>query len=168
MTPAVDFGTGDMEVTGSLGIVTQCSLLQKRHKYIHPTKFKQHFGDCSKNKIFLTIAETTALHVCLFVLFCSQRYLQDVPTLDINSCVWAEKANLFRIQLLLHQLRDHSIVAGLPWNRRVDKFHIFGLEDILNTCRRHGTRTLVVTLVCWFPEPARLLLLVLTLRFLWE
>lgn len=45
------------------------------------------------------------------------------------------KADLFCFELLLHQLRDHSVVIGLPWHRHIAIFHVFGLEIILHSCR---------------------------------
>lgn len=64
------------------------------------------------------------------------------------------KADLFRLELLLHQLRDHSVVTRFHSRWHVNVLHVFGLENILHSCRENDSQTFVIQLRCFccFPD----------------
>lgn len=45
------------------------------------------------------------------------------------------KADLFCFELFLHQLRDHGVVFRHPGQRHINILHVFGLENVLHSCR---------------------------------
>ena len=53
------------------------------------------------------------------------------------------EADLFCCKLFLHQLRNHSVLIRHPWQRHINIFHVFGLENIL-----HPYRGKEIILIC--------------------
>lgn len=79
----------------------------------------------------------------------------DCGCITNNSCITRFNTDLFCLELLLHQLRDHSAVTPFHWRWHINVLHVFGLENILHSCRENDSQTFVIQLGCFccFPDP---------------
>lgn len=134
VTPFVGLGAGNMEVAGSLGVVTQSSLLQTRWKYIH-TKLKvTFFSKCSwLYKIFFKK--------------CCPKYFQDAPgcghrrqTFSVFSC-FSTSWGIIAWWLGSHGTDTLTNSMSLVWKTFL-------------TPTRHRGQKWEIMLVCWIPQEA--------------